>query len=101
MATIYATFSAGETIRSGQSGVILKGSFARSESITSSVASAQSTLTAKKGETVVKVSATDGAIAVSAGVNPTATLATGIAIASGGVEYVSVQPGEKIAVIDI
>lgn len=101
MATIYATFSAGEQIRPGLAGLVLKGSFSRSESITSSGTSAQSTITAKRGETVVRVAATDGAIAVNAGANPTATLASGIAIPSGGFEYISVAEGDKIAVIDI
>lgn len=101
MATVYLTFSAGETIRTGQAGVVLKGSYARSETVTSSGTSAAGALVAKAGETVVKVSSPTQAIAVVAGVSPTATLAAGIVVPSGGTEYVSVEPGESIAVIDL
>ena len=101
MATVYLTYSAGETVRPGKAGVILKGSYARSEAVTSSGTSAAGSLEAKNGETVVKVASPDQTIAVTAGTSPTATLAAGIVIPAGGFEYVSVEPGESIAVIDL
>lgn len=101
MATVYLTFSAGEQVRSGLAGLITKGNYARSEAVTSSGTTAQGTLVALNGEQFVKVQSPTQAVAVVAGVNPTATLAGGIVVTAGGSEYISVLPGEKIAVIDI
>jgi hypothetical protein len=101
MATVYLTFSAGEQIRGGLSGLIVKGNYSRSEAVTSSSTTAQGALVAKAGETFVKVQSPAQAIAVTAGENPTATLAGGAVVTSGGSEYVSVKLGDKIAVIDI
>ena len=101
MATVYLTFSAGEQVRGGLAGLITKGDYSRSEAVTSSGTTAQGAIEAKAGETFVKVQSPSQAIAVVAGANPTATLAAGIVVTSGGFEYVSVKPGDKIAVIDI
>lgn len=99
MATVYLTFSAGERARLGTGALVAKASYARSETVTSSGTSAQSTFTAKDGEGVVKVFC-DTAVVVNAGANPTASLATGVYIPAGQSEWVSVQPGQKIAVVD-
>ena len=100
MATVYLTFSAGERIRSGSGSVIAKGNYARSEVVTSSGTSAASTFTAKNGETCVKVFC-DTAVAVNAGESPTASLATGVYVPAGQAEWVSIEPGQQIAVIDV
>lgn len=100
MATVYLTFTAGERIRKGGESVIAKGSFGRSEAVTSSGTSAASTFTAKPGETMVKVFC-DTALAVNTGDSPTASLATGIYVAAGQTEWVSIETGHQVAVIDV
>jgi len=99
MADVYVTF--GKVGRRGTNGVIetfLAGT-TRSEKITSSGTSAQGSLVAAKDD-FVRVSC-QSPIAITAGSNPTATLATGL-VADGGIpEYISVQAGDRIAVIDV
>lgn len=98
MATVYATF--GKVGKRGENGVveIYNGTGARSETITSSGTSAQGTFTATKDEMVQVCCATS--VAVVSGTNPTATLATGIVAFAGVPQYIAVQTGDKIAVID-
>ena len=75
----------------------------RSETVTSSGTSAQSTNTADDGD-FATVTAIDGAVYVLIGPNPTA-LASGAgmeAIPSGGVkDFGPLKTGDKVAVIDV
>jgi hypothetical protein len=99
MADVYVTF--GKVGKRATNGVVSTfiGGTTRSEKITSSGSSAQGDLTATKDD-YVKVSCASP-IAIVAGPNPTATLATGIVASDGIPEYISVQAGDKIAVIDV
>lgn len=98
MADVYVTF--GKVGKRATNGVVetFIGGTTRSEKITSGATSEQGALTATKDDFVKVIC--DSPIAITFGANPTATLATGV-VATGGIpEYISVQPGDKIAVID-
>lgn len=99
MATAYLTF--GKVGKRGTNGVIetfIAGT-TRSETVSTSGTSAQGLLTANKDEYVRIQCAT--AVAAVAGANPTATLAAGLAVTGGIPEYMAVQSGDKVALIDI
>jgi hypothetical protein len=99
MATVYTSF--GKVGKRGGNGVIeiFQGTGTRSETITSSGASAVGTFTATKDEMVQIACASN--VAVVAGANPTATLATGLVVFGGIPQYLAVQAGDKVAVIDV
>jgi hypothetical protein len=98
MATVYCSF--GKVGKRGANGVIevFNAAGGRSETITSSGTTAVGTFVATKDEMVQIACATS--VAVVAGATPTATLATGIVAFAGVPQYVAVQVGDKIAVID-
>ena len=98
MATVYTTFA--KVGKRGANGVveIFNGSGTRSETITSSGTTAVGTFTAVKDEMVQICCASN--VAVVAGSAPTATLATGLVVFGGIPQYLAVQTGDKIAVID-
>jgi hypothetical protein len=99
MATVYTSF--GKVGKRGNNGVvdIFNGTGTRSETITSSGTTAQGTFVAVKDEMVQIACASN--VAVVAGSNPTATLATGLVVFGGIPQYLAVQAGDKIAVIDV
>lgn len=99
MATVYVTY--GKVGKRGTNGVIetFIGGTTRSETVTSSGTTAQGSLTAGKDDYVRIQCATN--VAAVAGSNPTATLATGLAVTGGIPEFLAMQSGDKIAVIDI
>lgn len=101
MATVYVTYSVAERVKAGAGAFVLKGNYAQSEAITSSGTSVQGAIVFRGPHGVTKVQSPDQAIAVVTGANPTATLAGGIFIPAGGYEYISVEAGERIAVIDV
>lgn len=99
MAVAYLTY--GKVGKRGTNGVIetfIAGT-TRSETVTTSGTSAAGALTAGKDDYVRIYCATN--VAAVAGSSPTATLATGLAVTGGIPEYLAVQSGDKIALIDI
>jgi len=99
MADVFVTFGkVGKRATNGVVETFIAGT-TRSEKITSSGSSAQGSLVATKDD-FARVSC-QTPIAIVAGANPTATLATGLVSDSGIPEYLSLQTGDKIAVIDV
>lgn len=96
MATVYVSIGqAGMTTSAG--GVsVWRGSIA-SETITSSGTAASGSLTAQPGQ-VAKVTC---ATAVYAAVKGTASATNGVYIAAGGVEYLGMDAGDSVSVIDV
>ncbi len=99
MATVYVTYGkVGKRTENGILSAFIAGT-TRSETITSSGASAAGTLTATDGD-VCWVEC-DTRVAVVAGTSPTATLAAGMVAGPTGMALTAINAGDKIAVIDV
>ena len=98
MATVYLTV--GEVgARANQDNVMIYlGDRVSSEVVTSSATSAQATFTATRGE-VVKVYC-DTPIYITSGPNPVASASNSLFVPGGAAEFISMQDGHKVAVID-
>lgn len=97
MATAYLTFCRVAARAPMNTATVLAGP-PRSETVTTSGASAQGTKTAYDGE-IVQVWCATTVVAV-VGANPTATLAAGIVCPANVPIYLDVAYGDKIALID-
>ena len=99
MASVYVTLSdVGKQTENGITQIILSGSL-RSEVITSSGTSAAGALTANRRQVAKIVCAT--AVYATAGDTPTATTSNGTYCAAGIPEYIAMNEGDSIAVIDV
>lgn len=99
MATVYVTFGqVGARATTGGTINIMSGVL-RSESITSSGASAQGTFTATAGE-VAQIYC-DTAVYVKVGSNPTAAAATALYVPPTTLVHMALSGGDKVAVIDV
>ena len=83
---------------SREAGFGVIGDIVSSENVTSSGTSAATSNSATLGAKVARIS-TDGDIRIAVGTAPTATT-SGLRVLANTVEYISVEAGEKIAVID-
>lgn len=70
------------------------------EIITSSATSQSTTATATENRKFVRVVASGGAVYMKVGASPTAVNGEGMLLADGAVEYLELQTGHKVAVID-
>ena len=98
MATVYLTV--GEVgARANQGNVMVYlGDRVKSEIVTSSAASAQATFTANRGD-VARVYC-ETPIYITSGPSPTATATNGLFVPGGVPEFIALQAGHTVAVID-
>ena len=99
MATVYVSYiNFNVTGGDGEHAIVARGDNARSEKITSSGTSATGTMTSEGNQVAIVYCETT--VIVTAGVSPTASLATGVVCVGGLATPIGVLDGHKIAVID-